>query len=74
MNRQINPNRISFWICWTIICLGLGYAWASHAYLKRIRVQESLINWYQTNQIPEAYQSKSSPADKVMNKAMMPKD
>lgn len=55
MTREINPNKICFWLCWTVICLGLGYAWASGAYLKRINTQESLIKWYQTNQIPEAY-------------------
>ena len=69
----MNLNKLSFWLCWTVICLGLGYAWASGAYLKRINAQESLIKWYQINQMPEVYHQKT-PADKVPNRAMMPKE
>ena len=69
----MNLNKLSFWLCWTVICLGLGYAWASGAYLKRINAQESLIKWYQENSLPEVYHQKV-PADKWVKSYVMPKN
>jgi len=25
-------NQLSLWLCWSILCLGLGYAWAMAVY------------------------------------------
>ena len=71
-NKQF--NQASLWICWTVLCLGLGYAWASGSYLKRIGKLESLITNYQTSQITQAIDMSRVPADKRINPRIKPKN
>jgi len=69
-------NQISLWIVWTIICIGLGYAWATDSYLKRINRQEKLIKSYQTAQLEKIKPIDLSgiPVDKRKNQWLMPKN
>ena len=71
-NKQF--NQASLWICWTVLCLGLGYAWASGSYLKRIGKLESLITSYQMQALPEVIDMPGVPADKRPKQGMKPKN
>jgi hypothetical protein len=67
-------NQWSFWLCWTILCLGLGYAWASGSYRDRIGKLESLVVSYQVSQLEQAIDKTDVTADKNPKIGMKPKN
>jgi len=69
-------NQLSLWLCWSILCLGLGYAWAMAVYGGQARNVQSILDGEMINQsgYPDiAIDISEVPADKQPKRGMKPK-